>query len=340
MSDSNVIGMDISKRVFHVVELNNQGRIIQRKLLKREQVLPWFTQHAECQISMEACASSHYWGRTLKQLGHQVKLLPAQHVKAFLQGNKNDYNDALAIAEASQRPRIHPVPLKTIAQQDQQAIQRMRKHAVSDRTGLCNQTRGLLAEYGLILPKGVSVLRKALPDILEDGSNGLSDLFRQLLRQRYDQLVEQDSHIEFYTKQLIAQAEQSAEIRQLQTIPGFGPVVASAYHTYVGNGQTFANGRDVSASLGLVPQQHSTGGKTVLLGISKRGDQELRGLLVHGARSVVRMAHKKTDRLSLWVCRLVERRGINKATVALANKLARIAWAMTTQNKSYSAYEI
>lgn len=276
-------------------------------------------------------------GRELTRLGHQVSLLPTQHVKAYVQGNKNDYNDAIAIAEASNRPRIHAVPLKTLEQQDQQAIQRMRKQAVADRTALCNQTRGLLAEYGLVLPQGVTQLRKRLPDLLEDASNGLSALFRQLLRQRYEQLVELDGHIEFYTGQLVQQAQQSEAIQQLQTIPGFGPVVASAYHTYVGDGQTFACGRDVSASLGLVPRQHSTGGKTVLLGISKRGDQELRGLLVHGARSVVRIAHKKQDQLSRWVCRLVERRGINKATVALANKLARIAWAVSTQNKPYVA---
>ena len=203
---------------------------------------------------------------------------------------------------------------------------------------LCNQTRGLLAEYGIVLPQGVHTVRKALPGILEDAENGLTELFRQLLQERRQQLVELDEHITFYTDQLTEQARQSEALQQLQSIPGFGPIVASAYHTYVGNGQTFTCGRHVSASLGLVPRQHSTGGKTVLLGISKRGDQELRGLLVHGARAVVRMAHKKEDRLSLWICQLVERRGVNKATVALANKLARTAWAVSATGKPYVAH--
>lgn len=221
MSDVNVFGVDISKQVFHVIGLDNHNKIVARRKLKRPQVLAWFAQQRPCQLSMEACASSHYWGRELEKLGYQVQLLPAQHVKAYVQGNKNDYNDALAIAEATNRPNIHPVTLKTITQQDLQAIQRMRKQAVITRTALCNQTRGLLGEYGLIIPLGINQLRKAIPAILEDAENGLSDLFRALLRQRYDQLIQLDSDIEFYTSQLTAQAAQNESIKQLQTIPGF-----------------------------------------------------------------------------------------------------------------------
>jgi transposase len=336
MNHITVIGMDISKHVFHIVGLDTRRHVAIKRHLKRPQVLAWFANQAACQISMEACASSHYWGRELTKLGHTVKLLPAQQVKAFVQGNKNDYNDALAIAEATNRPNLYAVPLKTTQQQDLQAIQRMRKRAVTSRTALCNQTRGLLGEYGIIIPKGVSVLRKVIPTLLEEAANGLSPLFRTLLSRRYDQLIQLDTDLEFYTTQLTEQAAQSLAIQRLQTIPGFGPIVASAYHIHVGNGRVFANGRAVSASLGLVPRQHSTGGKPVLSGISKRGDQELRSLLVHGARSVVRMANKREDRLSRWVCQLVEKRGMNKATVALANKLARIAWAVTTKQTDYS----
>lgn len=335
MSDINVFGVDISKHVFHIIGLDSHNKVVVKRKLKRTQILAWFAQHEPCQLSMEACASSHYWGRELEKLGYQVQLLPAQHVKAFVQGNKNDYNDALAIAEATNRPGIHSVSIKTITQQDLQAIQRMRKQAVTTRTALCNQTRGLLGEYGLIVPLGIHQLRKAIPAILEDAENELSDLFRILLRQRYDQLIQLDSDIEFYTHQLTAQATQNKCIKQLQTIPGFGPIVASAYHVYVGSGVTFANGRGVSASLGLVPKQHSTGGKQVLLGISKRGDKELRSLLVHGARSVASVAHKHNDQLSVWISRLIEQKGMNKATIALANKLARIAWVVTTQQVDY-----
>lgn len=338
MSNISVIGMDLSKQVFHVVGLNTRHKVVIKKMLKRKQLITWFSNLQPCQVSMEACASAHYWGRTLKKMGFEVSLLPAQHVKAFVQGNKNDYNDALAIAEATSRPKIHNVPLKTVGQQDQQAIQRMRKQAVQSRTALCNQTHGLVGEYGLVIPKGVTALRKAIPDLLEDAENGLTDLFRQLLKQRLDQLIELEAHIQFYTDLLVNQAERCEEIKRLQSIPGFGPIVASAYYSYVGSGEVFRNGRGVSASLGLVPRQHSTGGKNVLLGISKRGDQELRGLLVHGARAFARVANKKNDRLSSWVCQLIEKRGMNKATVALANKLARIAWAVTTNKEAYIAY--
>ena len=212
----------------------------------------------------------------------------------------------------------------------------MRKRAIIGRTALCNQTRGLLGEYGLIIPKSISALRKMIPEILEDADNGLSPLFRRLLDRRYTQLVQFDADIEFYTAQLTEQASQNEAIVRLQTIPGFGPVVASAYYIHVGNGRVFANGRGVSASLGLVPRQHSTGGKQILSGISKRGDRELRSLLVHGARAVVRMAGQRDDRLSRWICKLVEQRGKNKATVALANKLARIAWAVTTKEIDFT----
>ena len=332
-----VYGMDISKQVFHVVGLDEQRKVKEKKKLKRSQVLSWFAKQENCTISMEACASSHYWGRNLEALGHRVQLLPAQHVKAFVQGNKNDYNDALAIAEATGRPKIHPVPLKTVEQQDLQAIQRMREQAVTSRTALCNQTRGLLGEYGLTVSKGVAQLRKAIPEILEEGDNGLTSFFRQLLNQRYAQLLQLDEDIKFYTAQLTEQAKSNAVIQRLQSIPGFGPLVASAFHVYIADGQHYKNGRAVSASLGLVPRQHSTGGKTVLLGISKRGNQELRTLLLHGARAVIRVADKKEDRLSRWVCQLVKRQGFHKATAALANKMARIGWAVTVKSTDYTA---
>jgi transposase len=229
------------------------------------------------------------------------------------------------------------VAVKTVAQQDVQALHRLRAQCVATRTALANQLRGLLGEYGVVLPRGVGILRRQLPVLLEDGENGLSDAFRQLLAQGYQQLCEIDVHIKAYTVQLTAQAKQDADCQRLQTIPGFGPIVASVFHGQVGDGRAYRRGRDVAASLGLVPRQHSSGGKSVLLGISKRGDRYLRSLLVHGARAVVRQAAGKDDRLSRWINRIKAQRGHNKAVVALANKLARIGWAVLAQGRSYQA---
>lgn len=330
-----MIGLDIAKQIFHAAGLNRSGKVLLKRKLRRHQVLEWFAQQSPTRVSLEGCASAHYWARELEQLGHEVHLLAAQHVKPYVMGNKNDYNDAVAIAEAAGRPRLHRIAIKTVAQQDIQALHRMRQSVVSERVALCNQVRGLLGEYGLIVKQGISALRTAIPEILEDGEKGLTGLFRELLQQKYHQLQQLDEHVAYYNDQLQQQAKASETIQRLQSLPGFGPIVASTYHAVIGDGKVFSNGREVSASLGLVPRQHSSGGKEQLLGISKRGDGYLRSLIVHGARAVVKHAHKKDDALSRWVVRLIERRGKNKATVALANKLARIAWAITTQGSRY-----
>jgi transposase len=331
------IGLDLAKQVFHVVCCDRHGKVVGKRMLRRAQVLGYFANLTPCRVGMEACGGAHYWARELAALGHDVKLLPARFVKAFVRGNKNDYNDALAIAEAASRPEVRAVAVKSIAQQDVQALHRLRAHCVASRTALSNQLRGLLAEYGVVLPCGVSRLRRRLPALLEDGETGLSEGFRQLLAQGYRQLCELDAHITHYTEQLTVQAKQDEDCRRLQTIPGFGPIVASVFHAQVGDGRAYRRGRDVAASLGLVPRQHSSGGKSVLLGISKRGDRYLRGLLVHGARAVVRQAVGKDDRLSRWINRIRAQRGHNKAVVALANKLARIGWAVLAHRRDYQA---
>ena len=304
-------------------------------MLRRNQVLQFFTQLAPCLIGMEACASASYWGRELRSMGHDVKLIPPQHVKPYLRGNKNDYNDARAIAEATTRPGMPTVAIKTTEEQDIQALHRMRSQCLRDRTALCNSTRGLLGEYGIILPKGITVLRRSIPDLLEDADNSLSDFFRELLARRYKQLVELDEHISFYTSQLEHQSRQNEACQRLQTVPGFGPIVASAFCSAIGDGLTYERGRDVSASLGLVPRQHSSGGKNVLLGISKRGDSYVRSLMVHGARAVVTQAIRKDDPFSRWINRIRKERGWNKAVIAVANKMARIGWAILRHKTSY-----
>lgn len=306
-------------------------------MLKRSQVLPYFANLPTSRVGMEACASAHYWARELGALGHEVKLIPPQYVKPYVRGNKNDYNDALAISEAVVRPEMRFVAAKTTDQQDIQALHRLRERCLCDRTALCNQLRGLLAEYGLIFPKGVNTLRRCLPEVLEDAENGLSDLFRRLLARGYQQLRDLDGHLDVYTEALEHQSRQDDACQRLQTIPGFGPIVASVFHSVVGHGEAYRRGRDVSASVGLVPRQHSSGGKAVLLGISKRGDRYLRSLLIHGARSVVIQAKTKDDRLSRWINRIVSARGFNKAVVALANKMARTGWAILAQKTVYQA---
>jgi transposase len=333
--NTTVIGLDIAKQISHLVGLDATGKQVEKKTLRRAKLLAYFANHTPCVIGIEGCASSHHWAREFRKLGHTVKLLPAQYVKPYVRGNKNDYNDALAIAEASRVPEMREVRVKTIEQQSIQALHRFRRGAVADRTKLCNQTRGLLAEFGIIMNQGIGTLRKRFPEILEDGGNELHWIFRDALALKYEQLCQLDALVGKLTKSIEDEAKQHAQIKQLQSIPGFGAIVASTFFSVMGDGKSFSKGRDVSASLGLVPRQHSSGGKNTLLGISKRGDKYLRSLLVHGARSVVIHAHKKDDALSLWVTRLVETRGKNKAIVALANKLARIAWAVTTSGKPY-----
>lgn len=329
------VGLDLAKNVFHLVGLNAQGQEKMKKRLSRGQVLKHFTNTPSCLIGMEACASAHYFARELTKLGHAAKLIPPQYVKAYVRGQKNDVNDARAIAEAARAPQMRFVAAKTVEQQDLQALARLREGTLRARTALANRLRGLLGEYGIVMAQGVNALRRAVPDLLEDAGNGLSERFRRLLAQGREQLTELDAHIEALTTELKAAAQEDDRARRLQTIPGFGPIVASVFAATLGDGGQYRRGREASASVGLVPRQHSTGGKSRLLGISKRGDRYLRCLLVHGARSVVIAAKRKDDPLSRWINRLRETRGINKATVALANKLTRIGWAVLRHNTVY-----
>jgi transposase len=337
VSKITTIGLDLAKHVFHVVCCDGRGKLVSKRMLKRRQVLTFFAALPPCRIGMEACAGAHYWARQLQARGHEVILIPAQYVKAYVRGNKNDYNDALAISEAVSCPQMRCVGVKTPEQQDLQALHRLRERCVQMRTGLCNQIRGLVGEYGLVCPKGVAVLRRQIPVWLEDGENGLSELFRRLLSQSYAQLQSLDAHIAFYTEELERQGRQNTVCQRLQTIPGFGPIAASVFYSQVGDGQAYRRGRDAAAAIGLVPRQHSSGAKQTLLGISKRGDRYLRSVLVHGARAVVARAGTKQDRLSQWINRIRAERGFNKAAVALANKMARIGWAVVANNTVYRA---
>jgi transposase len=228
--------------VFHVVGQDSRVTVTVKKVLRRGQMMAFFAKISACRVGMEACASAHYWARQLSALGHDVRLIPTQYVKAYVQGNKNDYNDALAMAEAVTRPRMRFVPAKTEAQQDIQALHRLREKRGQDRTALCNQLRGLLAEYGLIMPRGVHILRRRIPELLEDAENGLSTLFRRLLNQGYLQLCELDVHIEAYSEEVKRFSREDDACRRLQTSPGFVPMVSSAYRSHVCTGRITAAG--------------------------------------------------------------------------------------------------
>ena len=329
------IGLDIAKSVFHLYAANKMGRYVKKKQLKRKQVLPYFARLEPCVIAMEACGGANYWAREMKDLGHEVKLIAPQYVKPYVKGNKNDYNDAEAIAEAAQRPTMRFVPIKSVEQQDIQNLHRQRERIKKARTALVNQVRGLLAEYGIVINKGVAAVRKGLPGILEDAENGLTMRSRELFADLLEELRLLDERFKHSDKQIEASNRGNEVCQRLDEILGVGPITASAVYAAAGDGKDFVNGRHFSAWIGLVPGQHSTGGKTTLLGISKRGNAYLRTLFIHGARAVLQHSATKTDRFSLWAQALLERRGYNKACVAVANKMARMAWVIMAKGETY-----
>ena len=329
------IGLDIAKSVFHLFAVNSQGRFVKKKELKRNQVLAYLAKLEPCLIAMEACGGANYWARELIALGHQVKLIAPQYVKPYVKGNKNDYNDAEAIAEAAQRPNMRFVPIKSVEQQDVQNFHRQRERIKKERTALVNQVRGLLAEYGVVINKGVAAVRQALPEILEDAENNLTVLTRELFAELLEELRAIDERFKQCERRIKVINQENEVCRRLDEVLGIGPIIASATYAAAGDGKDFVNGRHFSAWLGLVPGQHSSGGKTVLLGISKRGNVYLRTLFVHGARAVLRHSANKTDRFSRWAQALLVRRGHNKACVAVANKMARMAWVIMAKGETY-----
>lgn len=329
------VGIDIAKQVFQVHGVDYQDKVVLRKQLRRIQMLSFFATLPPCLIGMEACGGAHYWARELQKLGHTVKLMAPQFVKPYVKNNKNDANDAEAICEAVGRPTMRFVSVKTIAQQDLQAIHRIRSELVRQRTAKANQIRGLLAEYGIVVGRQVATLRRSLPELLENAENGLSFDFRALLDDLRQDLIRLDEREEEMSQKIHTLANSIPAAKRLQSIPGIGPISATAIVCAVGDGKQFKRGRDLAAWLGLTPRQQSSGGKDRLLGISKRGDSYLRTLLIQGAKSVLKVVDKKTDPRSLWLQNLCTRRHKNIAAVALANKNARIAWALLSNETSY-----
>ena len=329
------LGIDLAKQVFQLHGVDARGHVVVQKRVSRSKLRETVAQLPPCLIGMEACSSAQYWAREFEKLGHTVKLISPQFVKPYVKGNKNDSRDAEAICEAVARPHMRFVPLKTVESQDSQAIHRMRSRLIKERTALVNQIRGVLAERGIVIAQGLSRLRKQLPTIVEDLSNELTPLGREVRRELYDHLVALDERVSRAEGLVQRVFTQSVACQKLAQVEGIGPVVATAVVAAVGNAREFPNGRHLAAWLGLVPRQHSTGGKERLLGISKRGDRYLRTLLIHGARATVHRARRKTDARSRWIQNLEQRRGKNIATVAIANKNARIAWAPLTSDAEY-----
>jgi transposase len=329
------IGFDLAKHIFQLHGVDERGHANLKKKLKRSQVAVFFANLPACLIGMEACASAHYWARKLEALGHTVRLIAPQFVKPYVKTNKNDAADAEAICEAVGRPGMRFVPIKTVESQSLLSLHRARQGFIKARTAQANQIRGLLAEFGIVIPQGIGHIERCMPGILEDGENELTESFRQLLMRLMGHLRQLRQEAEEIEAEINRWHQQNEASRKLSAIPGIGPITASALVASIGNAKAFANGRQLAAWLGLVPRQHSSGGKPLLLGISKRGDTYLRTLLIHGARAVIRHAPAKSGHEESWLGKLLTRRHRNIAACALANKSARIVWAVLAHGREY-----
>lgn len=323
MSEIKVLAIDLAKAVFQLHAVDERGVVMLRKQVRRSQLLSTLAQVPPCTVAMEACGSAHHWARQIQSLGHTVRLIPPQYVKPFVKGNKTDRNDAEAICEAAQRPTMRFVPVKSLEQQAWRAAQRLRSLLVKSRTALLNHIRGELAEFGIVLPKGVAKLRGALhePQVLSQ----LPALMQQVATQMREELGQLDESLTQATRRIELLARSQPACKHLMRRDGIGVHTASALVAQI-DPTHFKNGRHLSAFIGLVPKEHSSGDRQIRLGITKRGNKELRSLLIHGARSALRAAPRKDDSLSRWAVQLAARRGKHKAIVALANKMARYAW--------------
>lgn len=331
------VGIDLAKSVFQVHGVDARGKAVLRRQLRREQVAAFFVNLPPCLIGMEACASAHYWGRTLERFGHTVRLMAPQFVKPYVKTNKNDAADAEAICEAVSRPSMRFVPIKSVEQQAVLSVHRVRQGFVKARTAQANQIRGLLGESGLVIPQGIRHIAQRVPALLEDASNELPLEFRQLIDRLTCHLKELDQQVRELERQIVAWHRSSELSRKLEKIPGIGPLAATALVASIADARSFNNGRQVSAWLGLVPRQNSSGGKSTLLGISKRGDVYLRTLLIHGARSAILAARRQGECKNVWLANLLNRRHANIAAVALANKNVRTVWALLAHGRDFKA---
>ena len=331
------VGIDLAKNVFQLHAVDERGKIVLRRQLRRDQMAAFFANLPPCLIGMEACGSAHYWARTLQSFGHTARLMSPQFVKPYVKSNKNDVADAEAICEAVARPNMRFVPVKSVEQQTVLSLHRVRQGFVKARTAQANQIRSLLGEFGLIMPAGISHIAKRVPGLLEDTSNPLPGSLRQLITRLTEHLKDLDQLVDEFETQIKAWHRSSELSMKLEKIPGIGPLGASALVASIADATSFDSGRQLSAWLGLVPRQHSSGGKPTLLGISKRGDVYLRTLLIHGARSAILAAQRKAVNTNVLLAGLLDRRHPNVAAVALANKNVRTVWALLAHGRQFRA---
>ena len=333
------VGIDLGKTTFHLVALDDNGKVLLKRKFTQKQLITFTANLQTSLIGMEACAGAHFLGRALRAQGHDVKLIPAQFVKPFVKSNKNDFLDAEAIAEAVDRQNMRFVPIKTDDQLDLQALHRVRDRLIARRTSVINQLRAFLLERGLVFAKSPAKLREGMPEILENADEDLTPRMRNLLALLWSEWKDLELQIEEMNDEVERIASSDAACIRLRQIPGIGPLVATAIVAAIGNGAAFHKGREFAAWLGIVPRQYSTGGKARLYGISKRGNNYLRKILIHGARAVV--LRSKRDRITMgaWMTALEARAPRNVLIVATANKLARIAWAILSSGQDYRAVQ-
>jgi len=336
MTQVTTLGIDIGKTVLHLVGLNAVGQVVLRRKVSRGQLLDFLANLQPCLVGMEACGSAHHLARRLRAHGHDARIIPAQYVRPFVKTNKNDTVDAEAIAEAVLRPTMRFVPIKSEEQQDLQAMHRCRQRLIGRRTALVNQIRGMLYERGLTAPQTTGALAKRLAEFLAvDGDADVTALLRELLQDLREEWLWLDQRIAAIDDKLRQLCRQSDMTCRLTAVPGIGVITATALVAAISDGSGFSRGRDLSAWMGLVPSQHSTGGKARLGGISKRGNSYLRMLFVHCARALLRVLDRERSRLGQWVASLEQRTHRNVVIVALANKLARVAWAVLRPGASF-----
>ena len=338
------VGVDLAKRVIQVHAVDSAGRVLTSRALNRDKFIAWCAQlPSNCIVAMETSSSAHHWSRKLISLGLDARIIAAQLVSPYRKqgaSGKNDANDAAAICEAASRPHMHFVPVKSIEQQSMLCVHRLREGYKADRVACINRVRGLLAEYGLVFAKGPTALESVLSEVIEDADNEMNALARLAVRQAQTQWRELDVHIAWCDARIAAHVKDNDDVKKATQLMGIGPIGASASVATVGDFKQFKNGAQFGAWMGLVPRQHSSGGKNNLGGITKRGDTYLRSLLIQGAKSAVMSAHKRSDPISVWVSALKERLGWQKAAVALANKNARILWAVMTKGDAFDARHV
>ncbi len=340
MSNITRVGIDLAKNLIQVHAVDAAGKVVTNRALKREKFLAWCAQlPAGCLVAMEACSGAHHWCRQLRQRGLDARMIPAQFVAPYrIQGKsgKNDANDAAAVCEAASRPHMNFVPPKTLAQQGMLCVHRLREALKEERTACINRIRGLLAEFGIVFPQKPAVLRQHLNDVLEDASNDIAGMARLVLQRAQEHWQELEAHIQWCDQRIAAHQKDDEQVQRAAELKGVGPITASAVVATVGDFKQFKNGAQFGAWLGLTPKQNSSGGKTSLGSITKRGSNYLRTLLIQGAKAAVLTGKHNDDPISQWAQRLRERGGWQKAAVALANKLVRICWAVWCHERRFN----